>query len=299
MAFALRPHVELISVLDMSATPVVLPGASAAVRQITLSASPDNKAVSAVIDIPPAWQRERGTNPDTFVECYLLSGDLNVGGDLQLLPHHYFRTEIGAAAGPFTSVHGARVLVFTEGDLMAWEPISVAAPTIGEGIVHHDTNQMPWIDTFVPGPNVTSTGAQLKLKLMYMDPRSKAYTFLILAEAGWNDHRFAHHPVVEEAYTIRGHMTYNFGTLEVDTYFYRPPGIKHGHFDAFPDGTVWLIRSDGELENIYTSLEGEPGNWAYGTPREPVMTDHEHLVRSKRTGPWSGYGQHIPHPHDH
>ena len=27
-------------------------------------------------------------------------------------------------------------------------------------------------------------------------------------------------------------MTYNFGTLEVDTYFYRPPRVKHGFFQA-------------------------------------------------------------------
>lgn len=297
MAFAPRPHVELVSVMDMPAVEVTLPGSSLPARLITLSQSPDNKAISAVIDLPAGWTRERGTNSDTFVELYLLSGDLNVAGDLQLLPHHYFRTEIGAAAGPYSSVHGARVLCFTEGDLMAWEPVDVAGATLGEGIVHHDTNHMPWQNTFVPGPNVTDTGAQLKIKLLYMDPRTKAYSRLILAEAGWNDHRFAHHPVVEEAYTIRGHMTYNFGNLEVDTYFYRPPGIKHGNFEAFPDGTVWLIRSDGELENIYTSLEGEPGNWEYGTPREPVMTDHEHLVRSKRIGPWDGYGQHIPHSH--
>src|SRR5688572_1216174 len=101
----------------MPANEVVLSGSQQPVRLITLSESPVNQAISAVIDLPAGWQRERGTNPDTFVEYYLLSGDLNVGGDLQLLPHHYFRTEIGAAAGPFSSVHGARLLCFTEGDL--------------------------------------------------------------------------------------------------------------------------------------------------------------------------------------
>ncbi|MCS7003261.1 MAG: DUF4437 domain-containing protein [Dehalococcoidia bacterium] len=294
MAFAPRPHVELVHVLDMPAREVLFPGANKPARLIVLSESPVNKAVSAVLDLPPGWERERGVNNDTFVEYYLLAGDLLVGGDLQLLPHHYFRTEKGAAAGPWSTVHGARVLYFTEGDPMNWQATPQPAPTLSEGIVWNDTNLVGWEDTFVPGPNVVAeTGARLKIKMLYRDPETGAYSRLILAEAGWHDHRYAHHPVVEEAFTIRGHMTYNFGTLEVDTYFYRPPRIKHGNFEAYPDGTVWLIRSDGDLENIYTSLDGEPGNWAYGTDREPVLTDAENLVRSKRAGPWSGEGQHI------
>jgi hypothetical protein len=293
MAFAPRPHVELVHVLDMPAREITLPGSNMPARLIVLSESPVNKAVSAILDLPPGWRRERGANPDTFVEHYLLAGDLLVGDDLQLLPHHYFRTEIGTAAGPFSTVHGARIVYFTEGDPMAWTPVSSPGPALSEGITWHNTNIMPWEDIFVAGPNVTETGAKLKIKLLHMDPRTKAYTRLILAEKGWYDHRFAHHPVVEEAYTISGHMTYNYGTLEVDTYFYRPPRVKHGDFLSYPDGCVWIIRSDGELENIYTSLDGEPGNWEYGTDREPVPVD-EKLVRSKRAGPWNGYGQHIP-----
>lgn len=99
MPFAPRPHVELVNVLDMPAKNLTLKGASAPARLITLSESPQNRAVSAVLDLPAGWRRERGANSDTFVEHYLLSGDLRVGG-LQLLPHHYYRTEPGTAAGP-------------------------------------------------------------------------------------------------------------------------------------------------------------------------------------------------------
>jgi hypothetical protein len=294
MAFAPRPHVELVHAVDMPAKDVLLPGANKPARLIVLSESPVNKAVSAVLDIPAGWERERGRNDDTFVEHYLLAGDLKVGEGLQLLPHHYFRTEISATSGPFRSVHGARILYFTEGDPMNWTPVSQTGPDISEGITHINTNVVPWGDIFVAGPPVTEEGSTLKIKLLYMDPRTKAYTRLILAEKGWHDHRTAHHPVVEEAYTIHGHMTYNYGALEVDTYFYRPPRIKHGFFQAYPDGTVWIIRSDGELENIYTEPDGTPVNWEPGTEREPVHIDPP--VRSERAGPWDGSGQHIPPP---
>lgn len=286
MAFAPRPFVELVHVLDMPAQEVTFPGASKSARLIPLSEAPSNKAVSAVVDLPPGWSRETGLNPDTFVEYYLLSGDLLVG-DTLLLPHHYFRMARGAAAGAWSTVHGARLLLFTEGDPMAWKSVTLPEGAAQEGLVHLDTNLMPWDKTFVPGP--PSDGAELKIKLLYMDPETKAYTRLILAEPGWADHRTAHHPVVEEAYTISGHMTYNFGTLEVDTYFYRPPLVKHGFFKSFPGGTIWLIRSDGELENIYTYDDGTPVNWEAGTPRAPIRTPNP--VRSRRAGPWDGRGR--------
>lgn len=286
MPWAPRPHVELVHVLDMAAKEVRLPGTDRPARIITLSESPQNHAISAVLDVPAGWRRERGANPDTFVEQYVLGGDLRVG-ELQLLPHHYHRTAVGTAAGPWTSTHGARVLYFTEGDPMAWRPVSAPGDDLTEGTSWIDTNKVAWGDIFVAGP--PSDGAKLMIKLLYMDPGSKAYTRLILAQPGWRDHRTAHHPVVEEAYTIEGHMDYNFGALEVDTYFYRPPRIKHGHFHAYPAGTVWIIRSDGELENIYTERDGTPVNWTPGTDRAPITVDQPE--RSKRAGPWDGRGR--------
>jgi hypothetical protein len=66
--------------------------------------------------------------------------------------------------------------------------------------------------------------------------------------------------------------------------------VKHGFFQAYPDGAVWLIRSDGELLNLYTEADGTPLNWDPGSDREPVYAEPE---RSARAGDWSGSGQHI------
>ena len=50
-------------------------------------------------------------------------------------------------------------------------------------------------------------------------------------------------------------MEYNFGTLDLGTYFFRPARVKHGHFTTMEGGATWLLRSDGELANWYTQNE--------------------------------------------
>ncbi len=50
-------------------------------------------------------------------------------------------------------------------------------------------------------------------------------------------------------------MEYNFGTLDLGTYFFRPARVKHGHFTTMEGGATWLLRSDGELLNWYTQNE--------------------------------------------
>ena len=45
-------------------------------------------------------------------------------------------------------------------------------------------------------------------------------------------------------------MEYNFGTLDLGTYFFRPARVKHGHFTTMEGGATWLLRSDGELAQL-------------------------------------------------
>ncbi len=67
-------------------------------------------------------------------------------------------------------------------------------------------------------------------------------------------------------------MEYNFGTLDLGTYFFRPARVKHGHFTTQEGGATWLLRSDGELVNWYTQNEwvrwgGESINYGSGDGR--------------------------------
>ena len=104
------------------------------------------------------------------------------------------------------------------------------------------------------------------IKYLHVDPQTGFYTRLVHAQEGWADHRLAHHPCYEESYSLQGHMEYNFGTLDVGTYFFRPARVKHGHFTTMEGGVTMMLRSDGELLNWYTQNEwvrwgGEGVNW--------------------------------------
>ncbi|MGR6998925.1 DUF4437 domain-containing protein [Yinghuangia aomiensis] len=114
----------------------------------------------------------------------------------------------------------------------------------------HDSAAMDWLAVPNAGPM-----PGLFVKYLHIDPISGFYTRLVYAQEGWADHRLAHHPCYEEAYTTEGKMSYNFGDLDPGTYFFRPARVKHGHFVAMEGGTTWLMRSDGELENWYTQNE--------------------------------------------
>ena len=151
---------------------------------------------------------------------------------------------------------------------------------------------MPWLDVEKPGPK-----PGLMIKMLHRNPLNGFYSRLIWAKPGWDDHRLAHHPCYEEAYTLGGTMEYNFGDLIEGTYFFRPARVKHGHFiSGEPDGCFWLIRSDGDLINWYTIneaviVEGEALN--YDADKEgPVVSSMP--VRSRRTGPWTGDGIRSP-----
>ncbi len=119
-----------------------------------------------------------------------------------------------------------------------------------EDVIAIDTEAVQFDAVPNPGPM-----PGLFIKYLHVDPVTGFYTRLVHAAAGWTDHRLAHHPCYEEAYTVQGHMEYNFGTLDLGTYFFRPARVKHGHFTTMEGGATWLLRSDGELLNWYTQNE--------------------------------------------
>ncbi|GIW11042.1 MAG: hypothetical protein KatS3mg061_2099 [Dehalococcoidia bacterium] len=280
MPFAPRPHTELVYVRDLTAETMTLPGADRPARLITLSRSPLNGAISAVVILPPGWRRTAGSNPLTFSEFFLLSGDLQLGDHL-LQPWHYLRLAKGANPGAWQTTHGARLLWFTNDDPLAWE---LSRP--GEqGVLHVDTNVLEWTLPFVPGSNVTRTGARLLIKLLYRDPDEGGYTRLVRQLPGWEEPRLEHHLCTEEAYGLVGISTYNFGVAPADSYFWRPPRIQHGNFRAGESGKIGLTRTDGPLENLYSTLEGEPLNWEPGSGRDPIPVEEVRPIRSPSGGP--------------
>lgn len=284
----MRPHVELINEDDYVWHPAELHLGDGKALQRNLSVDEEDGSASTRVDFQTAWSRPGGYHlADT--EWYVLDGEVAVGGR-KMGKGGYFHAPKGAVIPPVSAKEGTRILLYREFGDWGFEAADRNAEWTREpDVTIHDTEAIEWLAVDKPGPK-----PGLMIKMLHRNPETGFYSRLIWAKPGWDDHRLAHHPCYEEAYTIWGSMVYNFGDLTTGTYFFRPAWVKHGHFISHePDGCAWLIRSDGDLVNYYTTnerviAEGTAENYDAET-QGPVITGIP--VRSKSTGPWSGDGR--------
>jgi hypothetical protein len=301
----MRPHVELIQQADLCYHTPELPRGEGRVRQRNLSFDEENGAASTRLEFDSAWHRPAGYHhADT--EWFVLRGQIKLG-EQRLYPGGYFRAPAGLRIPALEVQEGSEVLLFREyGDWgfsvsdndrsgFVARGGNTASAEPGELTVA-DTGRMEWM------PNVYEGDTQrfLKLKLLYEDPapdgdNTKGFvTLLCWAPPGWSDNRMVHHPVFEEAYVIDGRLDYNFGTLKLGTYFYRPARVKHGHFISGEErGSTAIVRLDGTLINWITvnervRIEGEAVNYDPQT-QAPVIAGLP--VRSRSAGDWDLDGQ--------
>ena len=282
----MRPHIELVHEDDYIWHVAELPHSEGTARQRNLSLDEEDGSGSFRVDFDTDFSRPAGYHvADT--EWYVLDGSITFG-DTTLGKGGYFHAGRGVVVPAITVTAGTRILLYREFGDWGFVPASENADWAREPLVVLDTEAMEWLAVDKPGPK-----PGLFIKMLHQNAETGFYSRLIWAKAGWDDHRLAHHPVYEEAFTVAGSMYYNFGDLTVGTYFFRPAWLKHGHFISHePDGCTWLIRSDGELTNYYTTnerviVEGTPENYDPLT-QGPVLTAP---VRSKSTGAWSGDGR--------
>ena len=300
----MRPHVELIQQADLCWHAAELPRGEGKVRQRNMSYDEENGGASTKLVFDSSWHRPAGYHhADT--EWFLLSGEMRLGTQL-LRKGAYFRAPAGLRVPALTVKQGTEVLLFRE--LQDWgftvssrdragfvpRGLNTASSEPGSLTVV-DTTRMEWM------PNIYEGDQQrfLKLKLLYHDPAPKNdpekgfVTMMCWAPPGWSDDRLVHHPVFEEAYTIDGHLDYNFGRLDAGTYFFRPARVKHGHFISGEEkGFTGIFRMDGSIINWITinekvTVEGTPLNYDPRT-QAPVMAGIP--VRSRSTGPWDKDG---------
>ena len=285
----MRPHVELINQADYIWHPADFIHHEGRAFQRNLSVDEEDGSASLKVSFETEWSRPGGYHhADT--EWYVLSGSVTIG-DTVLGEQGYWHAPKGVAVPPIKVAAGTEILLFREyGD---WgfdlSPSNRAGTPPQHQLIVLDTAAMEWIavDTVGPMPG-------LFIKMLHRDEETGFYSRLIWAKPGWTDHRLAHHPVFEEAYTVGGNMVYNYGTLDEGTYFFRPARVKHGHFISNePDGCTWLIRSDGDLINWYTTnekviVEGDAENYDPET-QGPVIAGLP--VRSRSAGEWDLDGQ--------
>ncbi len=248
----MRPHVELISEHDYVWHAAELPGSEGRASERRLSVDEEDGSSSLRVDFHTDWGRGPGIHHANS-EYHVLEGSMTYG-DQTIGKGGYLYVPKGVPADALRFSEGTQILHYREYGDAGFDAVdSVSAPRwddAREDVIVIDTEAMQWDAVPNPGPM-----PGLYIKYLHVDPITGFYTRLVFADEGWADHRLAHHPCYEEAYTVQGHMEYNFGTLDLGTYFFRPARIKHGHFTTMEGGATWLLRSDGELLNWYTQKE--------------------------------------------
>jgi hypothetical protein len=247
-----RPHVEVIQENDYVWHAAELVGAEGRASERRLSVDEEDGSSSLSLRFDTDWGRGPGIH-HANTEYYVLEGSMSYGGR-EIGKGGYVYAPKGVPVDYMTFKAGTRILHYREYGDAGFDGVDgTNAPRWAgarEEVIVIDSEAMKWDAVPNPGPM-----PGLFIKYLHVDPETGFYTRLVHAQEGWTDHRLAHHPCYEEAYTVQGHMEYNFGTLDLGTYFFRPARVKHGHFTSMEGGATWLLRSDGELFNWYTQNE--------------------------------------------
>jgi hypothetical protein len=220
-----------------------------AVDQKILSEDSESTSFTALVGMAPGWQYKGPFQFATPRELFLLNGILRVRvehGSFEVKYGGYLRLPVAPFTGMMTTGTSCRMLWMS--DIRGVE--SNRASAAEENILFVDTDTLQWEIPWVPGPE-----PGLKIKLLWQDETSGAYSRLIYAEPGWKETRQEHHDCIEEVYVINGDMTMGgLGTMTGDAYIWRPPLIKHGPMHT-RQGALMFIRTDGPLVNTYTEVD--------------------------------------------
>ncbi|MFE3454202.1 DUF4437 domain-containing protein [Nonomuraea sp. NPDC059194] len=244
----MRPHVELIHEKDYIWHGAELVGGEGRASERRLSVDEEDGSCSLRVDFHTRWGRGPGVHhADT--EYYVLEGSMTYGART-IGKGGYVHAPKGVPVEAITFAEGTKILHYREYGDAGFDPGAARWTDSRDDVIVLDSEAMTWDAVPNAGPM-----PGLFIKYLHVDPVSGFYTRLVHSQEGWSDHRLAHHPCYEEAYTIEGEMEYNFGTLIDGTYFFRPARVKHGHFTTMEGGVTWILRSDGELQNWYTQNE--------------------------------------------
>lgn len=256
-AFDRRPHTEFIQRQDLPWTGIELVAGTPPVDRKLLSRSADQTAFTALMRIGAGWQADRLPPRRSACELFVLDGELILEaaeGYFDLDGGCYLRIEGDQQDGAIKAAVDTELLYMTAigpGRAHENEPHTARAKW-----TFRDSGKIEWKIPWVSGPN-----PGLRIKLLWRDESSGAYTRLIEAGPGWTEKRREHHGCVEEVYMLSGDMTMGaLGTMTAGGYIWRPPGIKHGPMHT-RGGGLMFIRTDGPLQNYYTAADGTPLNY--------------------------------------
>lgn len=288
----MRPHVELVDEKDLIWHPAELAGGEGLALQRNLAYDEEDGSVTAKILFETDWRRPAGVQT-AQIEWYVLSGEVRLGEEV-LGSGDYWMTPAGHAVPEVKAKAGTEILYFREFGDWRFTVGGKSRPDLREDEkpVIKRTGEMPWIDVKDGSPMRFDLGGTpvpgLYIKMLFRDSKTGFYTRLIKAKPHWREHPLAHHPVYEEAYCLEGSFHYNFGKMWPGTYFFRPALVRHGDFTSGEDGTVWIVRCDGDLVDWYTDnatmeMKGDPVNWGPNYPHTVAPVPLQ-PVRSRSIG---------------
>lgn len=289
----MRPHVELVDEKDLIWHPSELVGGTGNAKQRHLCYDEEDGSLSAKVHFDSDWSRPAGIH-NALTEWYVLKGEVRIGDEV-LGEGGYWCTPKGVLCPALEVKAGTEILYFREYGDWQFEEADKDHEDVREDqvlVVKH-SKEMDWIDVESGSPMRFDLGGTpvpgLYIKLLYRDEKTGFYTRLIKAKPGWREHPLAHHPVFEEAYCLEGSFHFNFGEMWPGTYFFRPALVRHGDFTAGDEGTVWILRCDGDLVDWYTDnarmeMKGDPINWGPDYPHTIAPAPLQ-PVRSRSIGP--------------
>lgn len=196
----------------------------------------DGSVRSAVVHFPPGWSSAPASCSTTY-QCYVLEGDLALGGE-KLGPRAFFARKAGKPFAGVSTSGGAQVLMIFDA-APAFRAAEGAAPAT---VLHRDI--VADIKGFQPAVNGTPV-AGFERRVLWEDPDTGADTrHLTIGQFEGKGPNW--HPVHEEIYCLSGKLgPDDRRILSAGWYLHNPAYGVHGYHEHSHKGATLLEWHDG------------------------------------------------------
>jgi Domain of unknown function (DUF4437) len=244
-----RKHIEFVRFGEIESKPLEIEGLPSGLSLKTLSIDESNGALSGILSVPKGWHFDKDFTSNAPEQLFVLSGDLQINGTKMTEQFYSYRPK-GSSHGQMFSEKGCEAIVMWDEKFT----VNVGDKGNTKNIIINDTIKTYWEPTIAQGP-----AAGIKVKRLREVAETGEMTFIVGIMPNWFEGRPEHHPCVEESFKIFGDMNLNTNLgdellMGENSYFYRPPWIKHGPLYT-KKGTMSLVRVSSTLVNRYMPLE--------------------------------------------
>jgi hypothetical protein len=280
-----RRHIEPLVDRSVPWKRMSLPGFPPGMRYRMLSLDRDTGACTMSVELSGGYRQPPALSASDL-EMLVTRGTLDLGARRLGLGFYAFVPK-GVSLPALSTRQGCQILLmYNDGEPSLEESDRDATGADRTRLVQVGSyDGLPWqVPHLFP-----ATASGCLIKVLRMDERTHAMTFLYCMAPGFRQDNISYHDCAEEAYHIWGtSWMMQFGYLPTGGYFWRPPYVNHGAF-ASEHGCIALGRTDGELYNHFhyhahsTPEENEERAAARLRLRKPALYrwlmahDHNHV----------------------